>query len=276
MNPFNSNNEEYFSFLQEIVNYEHGYKLDFNNAKVFNTYAKRNGNVLTDGEGCEIAEVGLSTDRYLPTPEYPIIDSIHIADSNFSGPCKILGMTDHNGKFNFVTQEINLSGTEKKYLTTPLARVLEVENMTSTDWSKPVFLYNHSGSTFDAEGNPNTGSKIYFCTKSTALESNYVVNNAKNSRFTVPDGYIYALKNIYAGNLLQVSTFWVELSLQVQAYRQDFYRKKTLTQGYSAFNEYDNNFLYILPNHTMRMIAKTFFASSTLVGGHNGFLIPIR
>ena len=118
----------------------------------------RTDNADTDIETTVMTLPG-ATQRHETYISDNLIDSISSADAGDTQDIYIEGHTiDSEGKFEFVTQTVTLTGQTRAPFTTPLARISRGANLGSTALTGPVYFFENDTLT---GGVPDTDTKVH-------------------------------------------------------------------------------------------------------------------
>lgn len=193
------------------------------------------------------------------------IDSISSASSE-TQTLTIEGHTESGGNKTFISQNVTLTGTTRKALTTSLNRVTRAYNTSSTGLAGPVYIYEN---TTISTGKPTDTTKIHLTIPAGANQS----RKASTSLSSVD----YWLITSFYADVLSKTAAYADISLQIRPYGGVFRTTATI----SASNNHqgifpDNGPCIIAPaNSDIRLLA-VGSGTISVSGGVMGFLAKVR
>ena len=137
-------------------------------------------------------------------------------------------------------------------------------------------IYVYEGTSSVTDGVPDDDDKVHLTNRKTG--NGEVANNTFSGHFTVPDGYVFILKNSEIGQVRASAALFVDAEVQVMEYGKSWITKRALAGGSAGtITALDDNLIYALPNSTLKMWAHLNGSNDTneALANFSGYLAKI-
>lgn len=176
---------------------------------------------------------------------------------------------DGDGNTTFVTQNVTLTGTTAKALTTPLFRANRAFNIGSTALTGAVAFYEGGGVT---SGKPDNDDQVHLLITAGEQQTQKGATTISSSDYWIVSSFTLSVT--------EKQSSWAEARIEIKPVAGTYWRPITQNIGCSDSSgtiKADKRPYIIVPkNHDVRIAVRGNAIGTSVAGGFNGYLASIQ
>lgn len=222
----------------------------------------RNTNVQTTASTVMTLPGGIFNETYATDN---LIDSLSSTSTSDANPVTVEGHTLSGTDLTFTVQNATLNGQTKVSLSTPLARMTRLYNISASDFTGTIFGFDDTSVSL-ASGTPDLSAQVHLMVPTGT-------NQSEKASTTISSVDYWIVTSIYASLLNKTSAF-ADVQLQTRNYGKVFRTQADIgvsSNGGLTKLEF-KPYLIIPSNSDVRLVASASANGTDVSGGIEGYL----